>query len=257
VREYLAFMGVGLAVAATLFIMIDLLQTLDRYLRVKPPLVYILEHFVYRLPAGLHTYLPVVMLVATIFRFLTLSRNHELTALKAAGISLYRVSAPILGLGLAVAIGAGLFQELALPALNERGDEVDRVKIRGLAPRHLQSRQRLWVRSSDSRFYRVELLHPGTNDMFGVTILEVDHDFRLVGRLDARRAHWTPAGWELSEGAYREIGADGTVQTVPFLRTALDLTEDMEDFIRIQKPVNAMSFRELKDYIARLEAAGF
>jgi lipopolysaccharide export system permease protein len=31
----------------------------------------------------------------------------------------------------------------------------------------------------------------------------------------------------------------------------------MEDFIRIQKPVNAMSFRELKDYIARLEAAGF
>jgi lipopolysaccharide export system permease protein len=93
--------------------------------------------------------------------------------------------------------------------------------------------------------------------MFGVTILEVDHDFRLVGRLDARRAHWTPAGWELSEGAYREIGADGTVQTVPFLRTALDLTEDMEDFIRIQKPVNAMSFRELKDYIARLEAAGF
>ena len=257
VREYLGFMGVGLAVAATLFIMIDLLQTLDRYLRVKPPLVYILEHFVYRLPAGLHTYLPIVMLVATIFRFLTLSRNHELTALKAAGISLYRVSAPILGLGLAVAIGAGLFQELALPALNERGEEVDRVKIRGLAPRHLQSRQRLWVRSSDSRFYRVELLYPGTNDMFGVTILEVDHDFRLVGRLDARRAHWTPAGWELSEGAYREIGADGTVQTVPFLRTALDLTEEMEDFIRIQKPVNAMSFRELKDYIARLEAAGF
>src|SRR2546428_13239453 len=31
----------------------------------------------------------------------------------------------------------------------------------------------------------------------------------------------------------------------------------MEDFIRIQKPVTAMSFRELKDYIARLEAAGF
>jgi len=257
VREYLAFMGVGLAVAATLFIMIDLLQTLDRYLRVKPPLVYILEHFVYRLPAALHTYLPVVMLVATIFRFLTLSRNHELTALKAAGVSLYRVSAPVLGLGLAVAIGAGLFQELALPALNERGDEVDRVKIRGLAPRHLQLRQRLWVRSSDSRFYRVELLYPGTNDMFGVTILEVDHHFRLVGRLDARRAHWTPAGWELSDGAYREIGADGTVQTVPFLRTALDLSEEMEDFIRIQKPVSAMSFRELKDYIARLEAAGF
>jgi LPS export ABC transporter permease LptG len=257
VREYVAFMGIGLAVAATLFIVIDLLQTLDRYLRLKPPMVYIFAHFLYRLPAALLEFLPVVMLVATIFLFLTLSRYHELTALKAAGVSLYRVSAPILGLGLAVAIGAGLFQELVLPSLNERGDEMDRVKIRGQAPRHLQSRQRLWVRSADSRFYRVELLNPGTNDLYGVTILEIDHEFRLVGRLDARRAHWTATGWELNDGAYREFGADSEVQTVPFGLTALDLKEEMDDFIRIQKPVNTMSFLELRDYTAQLEAAGF
>jgi LPS export ABC transporter permease LptG len=257
VREYLALMAIGLAVAAALFVVIDLLQTLDRYLRVKPPLIYIVEYFAYRLPAALHEGLPIVMLVATIFLFLTLSRYQELTALKAAGVSLYRVSAPILALGLIVAVGAGLFQELALPILNERSDEVNRVKIRGQAPRHLQSRQRLWMRSADSRFYRVELVHPGTSAMYGVTLLEVDRDFRLVGRLDARRAHWTPAGWELSDGAYREITADGKVQTVPFVRTAVDLREEMEDFLRVQKPVSAMSFAELRDYIAQLESAGF
>ena len=257
VREYVTFMGIGLAVAAALFIVIDLLKTLDKYLRVKPPLVYILEHFAYRLPAALHDGLPVVMLVATIFLFLTLSRYHELTALKAAGVSLYRVSAPALGVGLVVAIGAGLFQELALPVLNERGEEVDRVKIRGQAPRHLQSRHRLWVRSADTRFYRVELLNPGTNDLYGVTILELDREFRLTGRLDARRAHWTAGGWELSDGAYREIGPEGKVQTVPFGWTALDLKEELEDFLRIQKPVSTMSFWELRDYIGQLEAAGF
>lgn len=257
VREFLTFTAIGLVVAATLFVVIDLLQTLDRYLRVKPPLLYILEHFAYRLPPALHDGLPVIMLVATIFLFLTLSRYHELTALKAAGLSLYRVSLPILGLGIAAAAGAGVFQELALPVLNERGDEVDRVKIRGQAPRHLQSRQRLWVRSSDTRFYRIELLHPGTNDMYGVTILELDREFRLTDRLDARRAHWTPAGWELSEGAFREISADGQVQTLPFVWTALDIKEEMEDFIRIQKPVSTMSYRELRDYITQLEAAGF
>ncbi len=257
VREFVTFMAVGLAVAAALFVVIDLLQTLDRYLRVKPPLLYILEHFAYRLPPALHDGLPIIMLVATIFLFLTLSRYHELTAMKAAGLSLYRVSLPILGIGVVVAAGAGLFQELVLPGLNEHGDEVDRVKIRGQAPRHLQSRQRLWVRSSDTRFYRIELLHPGTNDMYGVTILEVDKDFRLTDRLDARRAHWTPAGWELSEGALREIRPEGQVQTVPFVWTALDIKEEMEDFIRIQKPITSMSYRELKEYIVQLEAAGF
>src|SRR5947207_4743954 len=125
-REFLAFLGIGLAVAAALYVVVDLGETLNRFLRVKPPLIYIFEHFLYRLPAALHEGLPVVMLVATIFVFLSLSRFHDLTTMSSAGISLYRVSAPILGLGLGVALVAGLFQELALPTLNERGDEVDR-----------------------------------------------------------------------------------------------------------------------------------
>src|SRR4029453_4780684 len=58
VREYVGFMAIGLAVAAVLFIVVDLVKTLDKYLRVKPPLTYILEHFAYRLPAALHDGLP-------------------------------------------------------------------------------------------------------------------------------------------------------------------------------------------------------
>jgi hypothetical protein len=45
-REYVKFIGIGLSVGAVLFLVVDLLQTLDRFLRIKPPLVYILLHFV-------------------------------------------------------------------------------------------------------------------------------------------------------------------------------------------------------------------
>jgi lipopolysaccharide export system permease protein len=257
IREHLAFMALGLGLTATLAVMADLLQTMDRYLRIKPPLLYILQHFVYRIPADVHNGLPVIVLVATIFLFLTLNRHHELTALKAAGLSVYRVSAPVLLLGSVVAVGAGLFQELVLPVLNERGEEVDRVKIRGQLPRHLQSRQRLWLRGSDTRFYRVELLAPGTGDLYGVTLLEIDRSFRLIRRLDAQWAHWTPRGWEVQNGAFREITPDGKVQTAPFERTSIELPESIEDFTRIQKPVSAMSYRELSEYITRLQAAGY
>ncbi|MEX2145657.1 MAG: LPS export ABC transporter permease LptG [Candidatus Rokuibacteriota bacterium] len=256
-REYVTFLGIGLAVAAALFVVIDLLERLDGFLREKPPFVYILEHFLYRLPQALHDSLPVVVLVATIFLFLALSRYHELTAMKAAGISLYRTSAPILVFGIAIAMASGLFQELLLPRLNELGEEVDRVKIKGQLPRHLRQRTRLWMRSSDTRFYRVELLSPGTSDMYGVTVLDVDKDFRLMSRIDARRAHWTGSGWELSEGAFRQIGPQGQVQTAPFTRTTVRLDEDISDFTHIQKTVDAMSYRELSEYIARLEATGF
>jgi len=250
-------MGIGLAVAATLFVVIDLLQTLDRFIRIKPPLLYVLEHFAYRVPAALHDGLPVVTLVATIFLFLALARYHELTAMKAAGMSLYRVAMPVMLVGLGVAIVAGLFQEIVLPKLNELGDEVDRVKIRGQLPRHLQSRERLWLRTSDSRFYRIELLAPGTGDMYGMTVLEVDPTFRLLSRLDARRAHVTSEGWELADGAFREFGPKGEVSTIPFVMTALDMQEDLDDFTKIQKPISAMSYWELRDYITRLQATGF
>ena len=257
VREHFTFMLIGLAVAAALFVVVDLAQTLDRFLRIKPPLVFILEHFAYRLPAWLHDGLPIVMLVATIFLFLTLTRHQELTALKAAGISLYRVSAPIVLVGVGVAVMAGVFQEMVLPQLNERGEEVDRVKIRGQLPRHMQSRARLWLRSGDTRFYRVELLAPGTADLFGVTILELSPDFKLVSRLDARRAHWTPDAWELRDGAFRETRPDGKIESVPFTITALNLDERIDDFTQIQKPVTSMSYAELSEYVRRLEAAGF
>src|SRR5207237_10079986 len=130
------------------------------------------------------------------------------------------------------------------------------VTLRGQLPRHLQSRQRLWLRGSDSRFYRIELLSPQTSDLYGVTILEMDRSFRLLTRLDARQAHWTEAGWELREGDFREIEAGGTVQTVPFTLTALELAEDLEEFTRIHKAFEAMSSWELPDCVARREAGG-
>lgn len=256
-RQYLGFLLIGLAVGVVLLTLVDLLQRLDRYLRVKPPIRYIVEHLLYTLPGMLYDGLPVIMLVATIFLFLSLTRWHELTALKAAGISLYRVCTPILGLAVTVAVGAGLFQEFALPGLSDRAEEVYRVKIRGQPPRHLRTRARLWLRSSDTRFYRVELVNPATSDLHGVTVLELDRDFRVVSRLDARRAHWTARGWELSDGAFREIGSDRRLITIPFQRTAVDLGETLQDFLEVQKPPWAMSYRELREYVARLEAAGF
>ncbi len=256
VREYLMYLGYGLGVGAVLFVIVDLLQTLDRYLRIKPPLLYILEHFVYRLPGALYEGLPVIVLVSTLFLFLTLSRQHELTALKAAGVSLYRVSLPILLLACGVSVAAGVFQETVLPFLNSRGEEVDRVKIRGELPRHLQRQTQIWYRSSESRFFRVDLLDPASQQMDGVMILEIDRNFRLLNRLDAVRAFWTPRGWEFERGTFREFAPDESVESVPFLLTSLELPETINDFIRIQKPADTMSFRELRAYMTKLQEGG-
>jgi LPS export ABC transporter permease LptG/LPS export ABC transporter permease LptF len=257
VRTYLIYFGLTVLVAATLFVVIDLLDTLDRYLRHKPPLRYIVQHFVYRLPVGVHDRLHIVTLVATVFVFLAMSRHHELTAMKAAGISLFRVSAPILALALLTSGATGLFQEFFVPDLNQRGDELDRVKILGMPPRHLWVRQRVWFRSTDTRFFRLDLVDPTSNEVRGLTVLEIDRDFQLLNRLDAARAQWAPEGWVLSAGALTEIDAGDRIQTIPFSMTAIAMPERFDDFTEIQRPVDQMSFAELQAYIQRLQASGY
>jgi LPS export ABC transporter permease LptF/LPS export ABC transporter permease LptG len=255
-KEYCIFLGIGLLVGAVLFIVVDLLQTLDRFLRVKPPFELILLHFLYNMPGELYKGLPLIVLIATIFLFLSLTRQRELDALKAAGISLYRVSLPILIAGLVISVGAVLFQELALPELNARAEEVDRVKIRKMAPRHLLRQHGIWYRSSDTRFLRMALLDPVAKSMDGLTVLQVDREFRLVERLDARKAQWTPDGWQLSGATIRTIDRANRVRSDAFDARLAVMPEHIDDFIQVQKPPHAMSFLELQAFVDKLRQSG-
>ena len=256
IRQYLIYLGIGTLVGAVLISVVDLLQTLDRFLRVKPPLTTILEHFVYRLPGELYKGLPMIVLIATVFLFLSLTRQRELDALKAAGVSLYRASLPILLVAGAISVGAVMFQETLLPDINARSEEVDRVKIRGQLPRHLQRQTQIWYRSSDTRFFRMALLDPVGKSMEGLTVLDISRDFRLTERVDARLAQWSSDGWQLTDGVVRRVGAQNRVTSEMFDSRLLAMPEHIDDFIQVQNAPDTMSFLELRAYVARLRDGG-
>src|SRR6266545_4078956 len=216
VRQFLVFVGLGVLVGAVLFVVVDLLQTLDRFLRIKPPLWLILQHLAFNMPGEIYKGLPLIVLIATVFLFLSLTRQRELDALKAAGISLYRVSLPIFLTAFVICVLAVFFQEIALPELSTRAEEVDRVKIRGMLPRHLQRQSQIWYRSSDTRFLRMALLDPVEKSMEGLLVLDIDRDWRLLDRLDTRKARWTPDGWQLSGGVIRRIDGANRVRSDAF-----------------------------------------
>jgi LPS export ABC transporter permease LptF/LPS export ABC transporter permease LptG len=256
VRQYLLFLGIGTLVGALLIGVVDLLQTLDRFLRTKPPFTTILEHFLYRMPGEIYKGLPIIVLIATVFLFLSLTRQRELDALKAAGISLYRASLPIFLVAAGISVMAVIFQETALPDINAKAEEVDRVKIRGQLPRHLQRRTQIWYRSSDTRFFRMALLDPVGKSMEGLMVIDIGRDFQLIDRLDARLAQWTPEGWRLTDGAYRHMGPQNRVTSELFDARLVAMPEHIDDFIQVQNAPETMSFLELRAYVSRLREGG-
>jgi LPS export ABC transporter permease LptF/LPS export ABC transporter permease LptG len=256
IRQYLLFLGIGTLVGAVLIGVVDLLQTLDRFLRTKPPFTIILEHFLYRMPGELYKGLPIIVLIATVFMFLSLTRQRELDALKAAGVSLYRASLPIFLVAAGISVMAVIFQEAALPDINAKAEEVDRVKIRGQLPRHLQRQSQIWYRSSDTRFFRMALLDPVGKSMEGLMVIDISPDFRLIDRLDARVAQWTPEGWRLTDGVYRHVGPQNRVTSELFDARLVAMPEHIDDFIQVQNAPETMSFLELRAYVSRLREGG-
>ena len=259
VRQFLLFVALGILVGAVVFVVVDLLQTLDRFLRIKPSLWLILQHFAFNMPGEIYKGLPLIVLISTMFLFLSMTRQREIDALKAAGISLYRVSLPIFLTALVISVLAVLFQEIALPELSTRAEEVDRVKIRGMTPKHLTRQNQIWYRSSDTRFLRMALLDPVEQSMEGLLALDIDRNWKLRDRLDARRARWTPQGWQVSEGIIRHIDATGGVRSEAFesrLLSGADMPEHIRDFIEVQRPIDTLSFLELRAVVQKLRESG-
>jgi lipopolysaccharide export system permease protein len=250
------FLGIGLLVGGVFILVVDLLQSLDRFLRAKPAWIYIAQHFLYLLPRELYKGLPLIVLVATVFLFLSLTRHRELDALKAAGVSLYRACLPVLGMAFLISVAALIFQETALPELTARAEEVDRVKIRGFPPRHLQRQGQMWYRSSDRRFVRIGLLDPMARSLDGLVVLDLTPDFRLANRLDVSRAQWTDKHWLLRNGVLRQVDGSARVSSTRFEYRPAEMPEHVDDFIRVHKQPDAMSFRELYAYVNKLREGG-
>lgn len=258
VREFITYFGFGLALTASIIVIGDLMVTLDRYLRLKTPLSAILEHFAYRTPPYVYQGLHIVVLMSTILLFLTLARNNELTALKAGGISLYRVSLPVFLLAGGLSLISLAFQETLMPVLNQRGEEVDRVKIKHLQLPHLQARSQIWYRGSENRIYHISLLDPVNRAMSGVSIFELDREFSIRRRVDTQMARWQEqdGSWRFERGMTREFDPKGVERVRPFTAQTVRLPERFGDFAQIPKAPDVMNFVELRGYIQRLREGG-
>ena len=75
----------------------------------------IAEFVIYTLAMLMTNALPLAILLASIMTFGDLGENNELLAMKAAGISLYRIIKPVVVLSLCLSVGAFLFSNTVIP----------------------------------------------------------------------------------------------------------------------------------------------
>jgi lipopolysaccharide export system permease protein len=76
------------------------------------------EVFLYSIPYIVAVIVPMAVLVAVLFAFNRLAGDNEISAMKASGVSLARITAPVVVVGALVALGMVRFNDAILPETN-------------------------------------------------------------------------------------------------------------------------------------------
>lgn len=218
----------------------------------------VLLYFVYQLPFILFQVAPFALLCSSILLMTILSRNNELIAIQAGGISIHRISRPLLLLSLLASLATLLGGEFLLPYTNHQSNLILQTKIKKRFLKGIYKNSKIWYHGEDHTIWNIQLIYPEGNLMNGVTLFRMGEDSRLKERLDATRARWEGGkGVSFLDGFLRAFDGDGSFQASFFSEKKIPSSEKLEDFMLIQKEPNEMSLREISAYVKKVQSNGY
>ncbi len=252
----LAFVLVSVSV---LYIIVDLADKIDEMAKHTATAWVFVEYYWNIIPQVVLDVTPLGMLIAVLLLFSILEKNLELTALKAGGISLYRVIVPILLLTFAASGAIAVFQESVVPRANRNAKRLlDTIKGRK-TPRTITAADRQWVFSRDgTALFNYLRFDPDSQTLIRFSMYRFDPSGKLCFQLYAERAMYRDGAWEIDSGWFRQIHPNGRDEfhkvTSPM---ALQVSEPPGYFSGEHHSPAEMSYMELRRHIADLAASGY
>ncbi|AXC14734.1 Ribonuclease BN [Acidisarcina polymorpha] len=264
-REFLTTLGLVLVTFVMLLLVFTFFELIGDIIRNKTPFVTVGEYLINLTPSMIYTITPLSVLLAVLVTFGTMHRTNELTAMKATGISLYRVALPVLVISLLVASSLFAFDELYVPSANRR-QEALRSVIKGKPAQTFFRPDQKWMFGKQEagrpdRIFYYQFFDPDHDRFANVTVFELDPaTFTLSRRIFAATAHWEPAvqQWIFESGWVRTFSGDSIKTYAPFeVSTFPEIPEQPQYFKKESLQSQEMSFVQLRRYIRDLSQSGF
>ena len=129
--NFLFYFVVILATFVFMFLIFNFFDLSGDMIRNKIPLRTMFTYLFFLSPLAIYDFTPICVLVAALANLGVLSKQNEVTAFRACGISLFRLATPILLVAFLLSGGLFAFDYYYLPAANRRQDKLrDQIKAR-------------------------------------------------------------------------------------------------------------------------------
>jgi LPS export ABC transporter permease LptG/LPS export ABC transporter permease LptF len=265
VREFLNIFFLVLCGFVMLMLVFTFFEMMGDILRNHIPLSTVGAYLLNLTPSMLYQIAPLAVLIGVLVTFGVLNRNSEIIAMKATGISLYRLVVPILAIAAVLSISLFLFDDYYLPQANRKQEALHNL-IKGKPAQTVLHPEKNWIfgqprTGEPARIFYYQYFDRDRNEFVNLSVFEFDAStFALSKRIYAARAVWdkTTNSWSFLKGWQREIKGANVTDYHDFAEASFpEIHEDPGYFVKEKLQSQEMNFGQLDSYIGDLRQSGF
>jgi len=211
------------------------------------------QMLLYSLPAIVVVTLPVAYMFATLLALGRLGRDSEITAMRACGVSLSRIIAPVIVISLLISGLGYTLQEQVVPWANRQTVEVLK---RMMSREPLQAVKEKYFLKTDQRNFYVNEIDRDKGLLKQVYVIDqTQSEFPQV--IAAEQATRENTRWVLSNGVSRKLEASGFLDhEIRFGRMEIEMEIQADKVFANQLDVRSMASGEARELIDRKKQEG-
>lgn len=242
-----------LAAFTMIYVVYDLFDHLPDFIEARTQWPDAIRYYVYLIPSVLILIVPIALLLAVLYSLSQLTKNNELTAMRASGVSLYRLLIPFALVGLMFSMTVLWINERVGPSSALWCNQfLQRERNKDDLDVHITRYQPL-VNELEHRYWIVEQFNTLTFDMEGVELRQERPDGTFLVKYEAERAQWLDGQWWFHQVDIQEFdpGSEPVGGPKHVSHMVLDfITETPKDFLNeMRYNQEFMSAQEIAEFV--------
>ena len=233
-----------------LFVINDLFDNFSDFLEGGSQPLEILYYYSLILPPVTILILPACLLLAMLYSLSRLTRHSEITAMRAGGVSIYRIVLPFIGVGIVATLFAGFINEAVAPNAAFRAEQFLEYQKQGRTE-DIYYASNIALKSGD-HVWMVQKFDTRDHSMYNVELFQQRDDGSDVMKIQAEKALWLDGRWWFMDITIQHYNEQGDLAGAPetsLMEEMRELTETPQTFMSEIKDPEYLSSSEMLGYL--------
>lgn len=253
---YLKILALCIGAFVSIYLVIDFLEKIRHFTSAHAEIKYIGLFFLCKIPGMITQVVPLAVLMATLLTLGGLSRTSEINAMRSCGISLVRITMPIMGIALLASLATIMANEVLTPACYAKMEYIQQVLIDKKSPNIFFRQQNIWYRD-ESSILEAKLFDPVSKTLKGITLWQLGPGIQPVRRIDAEQGVYNNTGWLFKNVVLRVISNGSSIKAVTLPELQMPLGLKIDDLKVLEKGTDNMGIVALSSYCDKLSKGGY